>query len=384
LAISAGGSASGTFVADAYYSGGDTGFTDHSIDTSLLTVAVPPASVLQNERYGAVTYTIPNRTPGTAQTVTLYFQEGYWTAPGARTFDVSLNGTKVLTAFDIFVATGGKFRATARTFDTTADGKGQVVIELQRSGVDYPKVCGITVAGGTSMRHSLLVNKAGTGKGAVMGLGVDCGPVCTATYPSDASVTLTASPASGSSFGGWGGACTGTSATCTVSLASDQTVTATFTGGPGDPAVSINANGWNTGTFQADAYHSGGSTYSTTNKIDLSALSGEVPPASVFQTERFGEFTYTIPNRTAASAQRVILYFAETLRTAAGERVFDVKINGATALSKFDILAAAGGKDKAVARSFDTTADASGKVVIEFVKVGPDLPKVCGITVVGR
>jgi hypothetical protein len=345
---------------------------------------VPPVAVLQYERWGEVTYTIPDRTPGSAQTVTLYFQENTWTGPGKRTFDVAINGTNVLTALDIFAASGGMYRAIARTFDTTASASGQVVIQLLRTGADYPKVNGIVVAPGPSRRRALTVRRAGTGTGAVVGAGLDCGPVCSASFEPDATVTLVASTAASSSFAGWSGACAGTAPTCVVSMTADQAVTATFAGGPGDPAVSINANGWNTGTFLADACYSGGAVFSTTDAIDLSGLSGEVPPMSVFQTERFGAFTYTIPNRTRGSPQRVILYFAESVRTAAGQRTFDVAINGVKVLTAFDIFQAAGGKNRAVARSFDTTASASGQVVIEFLDTGPDLPKVCGITVVGR
>jgi len=51
---------------------------------------------------------------------------------------------------------------------------------------------------------------------------------CTEAYESDTAVTLTASSATGSTFTGWSGACTGTS-TCTVTMAADKSVTATFT-----------------------------------------------------------------------------------------------------------------------------------------------------------
>jgi beta-lactam-binding protein with PASTA domain len=40
-------------------------------------------------------------------------------------------------------------------------------------------------------------------------------------------VTLTAAPAAGSRFGGWGGACSGTES-CTVTIDQDRAVTATF------------------------------------------------------------------------------------------------------------------------------------------------------------
>ncbi|HYD43025.1 MAG TPA: malectin domain-containing carbohydrate-binding protein, partial [Anaeromyxobacter sp.] len=121
------------------------------MDTSLVPSPVPPQAVFQTERYGEFTYTIPNRTPGSAQTVTLYFQESYWTAAGQRTFNVAINGATVLTAFDIFAAAGGANRAIARTFQTTANASGQVVIQFTRAGgPDNPKICGITVTGGSS------------------------------------------------------------------------------------------------------------------------------------------------------------------------------------------------------------------------------------------
>jgi hypothetical protein len=47
-------------------------------------------------------------------------------------------------------------------------------------------------------------------------------------------VTLTATPAAGSSFTGWGGACSGTGK-CTLTMNSDKSVTAQFTSGPPPP-----------------------------------------------------------------------------------------------------------------------------------------------------
>ncbi|MGA3057730.1 MAG: malectin domain-containing carbohydrate-binding protein, partial [Candidatus Limnocylindrales bacterium] len=110
---------------------------------------MPPTAVFQSERYGAFTYTIPNRTAGSAQTVTLYFVESYVTAAGQRLFNVTINGTTVLSSFDIYAAAGGQNRAIARTFSTTANSSGQVVIGFV-SGTENPKVNGITVAAGSS------------------------------------------------------------------------------------------------------------------------------------------------------------------------------------------------------------------------------------------
>jgi hypothetical protein len=76
------------------------------------------------------------------------------------------------------------------------------------------------------------VTRAGSGSGTVTSdpSGINCGNACTASFTAVPSVTLTATPASGSAFGGWSGACTGSAATCTFSTSNpaQYRVTATF------------------------------------------------------------------------------------------------------------------------------------------------------------
>jgi hypothetical protein len=76
----------------------------------------------------------------------------------------------------------------------------------------------------------LTVAKAGTGLGSVVSApaGIDCGAVCSLTVEPGTQVTLMATAASGSEFAGWSGACTGSTATCTVAMTAAQAVTATF------------------------------------------------------------------------------------------------------------------------------------------------------------
>jgi hypothetical protein len=76
----------------------------------------------------------------------------------------------------------------------------------------------------------LTVNRNGTGTGTVTSNpgGVSCGSDCSEAYIVGTSVTLTATPAAGSTFAGWSGACTGTGP-CTVTMASNAVVTASFT-----------------------------------------------------------------------------------------------------------------------------------------------------------
>ncbi len=88
----------------------------------------------------------------------------------------------------------------------------------------------VVYAASTTPTFALNVTKAGTGSGAVSSnpAGIDCGSTCTGNFNQNASVTLTAAPAAGSSFASWGGACSGAATTCTVAMNAAKAVTATF------------------------------------------------------------------------------------------------------------------------------------------------------------
>jgi hypothetical protein len=93
-------------------------------------------------------------------------------------------------------------------------------------------------------------------------------------------------------------------------------------------------------------------------------------------------FTYTIPNLTPGSAYKVRLHFAELAFSAPGQRIFSVAVNGTTVLTNFDIVAAAGGGRKAVIEEFTPTANASGQIVISYIKGSADYPKSSGIEII--
>jgi uncharacterized repeat protein (TIGR02543 family) len=76
----------------------------------------------------------------------------------------------------------------------------------------------------------ITVTLAGDGSGTITSApaGITCGPTCASTFPRDTVVTLTAVPDTGSVFASWGGACSGTTPTCTVTVDAAKAVTATF------------------------------------------------------------------------------------------------------------------------------------------------------------
>jgi uncharacterized repeat protein (TIGR02543 family) len=80
---------------------------------------------------------------------------------------------------------------------------------------------------------TLTVTKGGSapGRGTVSSnpAGISCGDTCSAAYASGSTVTLTATVNNRNGiFAGWGGACSGTGGTCTVTMDASKTVTATF------------------------------------------------------------------------------------------------------------------------------------------------------------
>jgi hypothetical protein len=108
------------------------------------------------------------------------------------------------------------------------------------------RTVGAAFATDTSSRK-LTVSTAGPGR--VVASGISCGgnfTDCSESFPNGSRVTLTAVPAAGAVFLGWGGACTGNGTNCTVPLDTDRAVSASFAarrsnnnGGAGFSAVSL-------------------------------------------------------------------------------------------------------------------------------------------------
>jgi beta-glucosidase len=129
VAINAGGPAVGSFLADQDYVGGTTISHSNTINTSKVN-SPAPAAVYQTGRIGNFTYTIGGFKTSINYLVRLHFCETYWTSPGSRVFNVSINGSQVLTNFDIFAAAGGQNVANIQQFTEPVNSNGQLVIQF--------------------------------------------------------------------------------------------------------------------------------------------------------------------------------------------------------------------------------------------------------------
>ena len=103
----------------------------------------------------------------------------------------------------------------------------------------------------TPSNYTLSVSIGGSGTVTSSPTGINCGTSCSASYASGTNVTLTASAASGYTFAGWSGACSGTGASCTVAMTAARSVTATFSQTISntaslawDPVVATNFSGY--------------------------------------------------------------------------------------------------------------------------------------------
>jgi hypothetical protein len=111
--------------------------------------------------------------------------------------------------------------------------------------------CTLTITAATSATATfdrtpvtLSVVKSGPGTGTVTSApaGISCGAICAQSVAPGTTVTLTATPAVGSTFTGWAGACSGT-ATCSMTVNAASSVTATFGVAPAAPASPPGAAG---------------------------------------------------------------------------------------------------------------------------------------------
>jgi hypothetical protein len=119
----------------------------------------------------------------------------------------------------------------------------------------------------------------------------------------------------------------------------------------------------------ADRYFIGGQRV-----LRAEPIKGTSDP-DLYLGERYGNFTYSIP--VAPGRYTVTLRFCESwfgpkkpAGGGAGERMFDVYLNGVALLRNFDIFREAGGGDRPLDKVFHSvTPNAQSKLTFSFVPV---------------
>jgi len=375
--VNAGGNAytdtlGNSWAADNSFTGGQASSTTQTIANT------PDPTLYQTERFGDFSYefTVPNG----AYNVKLKFAEIYWSSPGQRVFNVAINGTPVLTGFDIVAAAGAPYTAIDETFPVTVTGS-SITIQFSTGAANYPKVSAVEI--NPSSAVSVQVSPTTVSLSASQAQQF----TATVTGSTNTAVNWTFSPQVGTltATGLYTAPASITTAqtvhvTATSQAAGTQSAVATvnllppvgsfapiFVNAGGNAYTDTLGNSW-----AADNGFIGGEAASTTHAI------ADTPDPTLYQTERYGDFSYqfTVPN----GSYNVKLKFAEIYWTSPGQRIFNVAINGTEVLSDFDIVAAAGSADTAIDESFPVTVT-GGSITIQFTSGPANLPKISAIEI---
>jgi hypothetical protein len=290
----------------------------------------------------------------------LKFAEIYYTSAGQRVFNIAINGTTVLSNLDIFSAASGANKAYDLSYPVTVAG-GLVTITLT-AVTGYPKINAIeitqpsvapdftvtaapssqSVAAGGSASYTITTTAANSFSGVVgfSASGLPLGATASfspTTVTGSGSTTMTVTTASGTPAGTSSLIVTATSGALShIAGAALAVNSSAFT------PIRVNAGGpaytdYLSQLWAADTGYQQGGPNATT-----ASIAGTSSP-TLYQTEHYsatGALTYQfgVPNGSYTAT----LKFAEIYYTSAGQRVFDVALNGATVQSHLDIFAAAG------------------------------------------
>ena len=124
------------WTADTGYTGGSS----YSVTNTITNTSDP--TLYKTSRYGA-SFSYAISAPAGTYLVTLKFAEPVWSATGKRVFNVAINGTAVLSKFDIFAAAGAEFKAIDKTFTVTSSRT--ITIQFTQGSAGNPLVNAIQV-----------------------------------------------------------------------------------------------------------------------------------------------------------------------------------------------------------------------------------------------
>lgn len=142
--------------------------------------------------------------------------------------------------------------------------------------------------------------------------------------------------------------------------------------------IAINVGGPAVGEFVADTFFEGGTVYAKDIPIDLSDGSVTAPEA-VYQSSRCQNCVYRLAGFEPEGRYTLRLHYAELYHAQAGGRAGGVTVNGVRIIDSQPSRE----RGKAFAVEHGVTADAQGRIVIEFITTR-DQVKVNGIEIVSE
>lgn len=338
------------WAADQQYTVGSWGY-----DTGLpYSVTNPIALTLddplyQSERFSMNQYlfTVPNG----SYTVTLKLAELYVNAPGLRRFNVSIEGTPVLTSYDLFAAAGGRYIARDEMFvATVTDGILNIGFQVVTNASKVNSIEVQPILPAPPPPATPTPTRTST-------------PTITPTPSQTGTPTATSTPGTPTVTGT-------TTNTPTITQTPTRTATPTATQTAAPPYVlKVNCGGPAYLDWQADQAYTlggwgyvGGLTYSTASAISNTA------DDPLYQTERWwngpGKYRFTVPNGSYDIAFRLAEIYPYISH---GYRVFTVKIEGVPHLINVDVYAAAPGHNRAYDLLVPNVMVSDGILDIEFV-----------------
>ena len=383
----------------------DTGFLGGGVWTTTATIAnatSAPMAVYQRERSGSpLRYSIAN-IPNGSYRVRLHFNDmSAASSAGKRVFHVDIEGVRVQTNLDVFVAAGGTRRALVRAFDVNVTGGNGLQLELTRVA-SYPQLNGIEIeaAGPPAPAIATSVSQVTVPEEATATFGVhlDTAPAgavtvavvrasgdsdltvsggaslvfTTANYGTDQTVTLAAAHDADSTAGTAVIQCTAPGYTAAGVTATEQDHDV--------PAFSLKVNCGGpalTGGWVADTGFLNGRVWTTAAAVANATLA----PMALYQRERSSaplRYSLTaVPN----GSYEVKLHFNDMSSPGrVGQRLFNVYLEGALAEANLDVFALAGGRMRALARTYNVTVAGGNGLQIELTRVA-GYPQMNGIEI---
>jgi Malectin domain len=129
-------------------------------------------------------------------------------------------------------------------------------------------------------------------------------------------------------------------------------------------------------SWSADTSYTGGMPAVETTQVSIANTDSPV----LYNGQRYGNpsfsYVFTVPN----GSYTVTLKFAELYVTGAGQRLFDVVLDGTTVETAFDIYATAGAMNTAVDRAYPVSVS-GGQIKIDFNQGTVQFPKVDAIQI---